>query len=100
MGRSWDSASRFERRRLREDAMMNVSMRLGAMTFGLRRWARVAWVLTICPALVGCGGIGPRSIANDRFDYTETLSVSWKQQMLANMVKLRYGDTPVFLDVA
>ena len=50
--------------------------------------------------VVGCGGIGPRTIAHDRFDYTETLSASWKQQMLANMVKLRYGDTPVFLDVA
>src|SRR5688500_2807578 len=52
------------------------------------------WLLT------GCGGIGPRTIVHDRFDYTETLSASWKQQMLANMVKLRYGDTPVFLDVA
>ena len=27
--------------------------------------------------LAGCGGIGPRSIAHDRFDYTETLSASW-----------------------
>jgi hypothetical protein len=62
---------------------------------------RVACVLAVLLAAVaGCGGIGPRSIAHDRFDYTETLSASWKQQMLANMVKLRYGDTPVFLDVA
>src|SRR5687767_8012942 len=52
-----------------------------------------------CALLFGCGGIGPRTIAYDRFDYTETLSSSWKQQMLVNMVKLRYADTPVFLDV-
>ncbi len=70
------------------------------MRFGTGRWAQVVWFLTIGAALAGCGGIGPRSIAHDRFDYTETLSASWKQQMLANMVKLRYGDTPVFLDVA
>jgi hypothetical protein len=50
--------------------------------------------------LCGCGGIGPGTVTHDRFDYTETLSTSWKQQMLVNMVKLRYGDTPVFLDVA
>lgn len=47
----------------------------------------------------GCAGIGPRTVSNDRFDYTDALSASWKQQMLVNMVKLRYGDTPVFLDV-
>jgi hypothetical protein len=51
------------------------------------------------PAISGCG-VGPRTVAPDRFDYTEALSASWKQQMLVNMVKLRYGDTPVFLDVA
>jgi hypothetical protein len=49
---------------------------------------------------VGCAGVGPHSVARDRFDYTTAISDSWKAQMLVNMVKMRYGDTPTFLDVA
>jgi len=48
----------------------------------------------------GCTGIGPGTVTRDRFDYTAALSDSWKSQMLINMVKLRYGDAPIFLDVA
>jgi hypothetical protein len=33
-------------------------------------------------------------------DYITAISDSWKSQMLLNLVKLRYGDAPVFLDVA
>jgi hypothetical protein len=50
--------------------------------------------------LSGCVSIGPHTVARDRFDYSGTLGDSWKQQMLVNTVKLRYGDTPIFLDVA
>jgi hypothetical protein len=50
--------------------------------------------------LTGCAGIGPRTVSRDRFDYTEAISDSWKRQMLFNMVKIRYGDAPVFLDVS
>ena len=49
---------------------------------------------------VGCRTIGPSTIGEARFDYTEAISSSWKKQMLLNLVKIRYGDTPVFLDVS
>lgn len=51
-------------------------------------------------ALAGCSSLGPGTIIRDRFDYAAAISNSWKSQMLMNLVNLRYGDPPVFLDVA
>lgn len=63
---------------------------------------RVAIVVLCLGALLltGCAGIGPPTIARDRFDYDHAVTTSWKRMMLLNLVKLRYGDTPMFLDVA
>ena len=55
-------------------------------------------VLLMC--LVSCSPIGPGTIARDRFDYSTNIAQSWQRQMLLNMVKLRYADTPIFMDVA
>lgn len=50
--------------------------------------------------LGGCAArVGPKTLAHDRFDYSTAITRSWKEQMLLNMVKLRYMDPPMFLDV-
>jgi hypothetical protein len=48
----------------------------------------------------GCLDIGPKSVPADRFEYGTAIADSWKQQTLLNIVKLRYMDMPVFVDVA
>ncbi|MEA3292036.1 MAG: hypothetical protein U9Q71_07030 [Pseudomonadota bacterium] len=75
-------------------------MRRRAAVKGLHPAGFPAIVALAAMLLSACSSIGPGSIQRDRFDYSSAISDSWKQQMLLNIVKLRYGDPPVFMDVA
>ncbi len=47
----------------------------------------------------GCKSIGPGTVPRDRFEYSSSISESWKRQALLNIIKLRYLDPPIFVDV-
>ena len=61
---------------------------------------KLGWTGLSVLLLSGCVGTGPASIARDRFDYVTSVSDSWKRQMLLNLLKVRYADAPVFMDIA
>lgn len=69
---------------------------------GCRGAGRLGAVLALVAALTlsGCASnVGPKTVGPARFDYNQALSNSWNEQILLNLVRLRYRDTPVFLEV-
>jgi len=64
--------------------------------FGIRK----PFALLFALLSAGCTTMGPATIPRDRFDYAAAISDSWKNQMLLNLVKARYVEAPVFLDIA
>ena len=61
-------------------------------------------VVVLLPAAVvlpgsGCRSVGPATVTRDRQDYVTAVGDSRNEQLLLNIVKLRYGEAPTFLDV-
>ena len=63
-----------------------------------RRRGIPAALLALTFLMAACT-MGPRTVIRDRFDYSGAVADSWKSQMLLNLVRIRYGDAGVFLDV-
>ncbi len=66
----------------------------------MKRWvSRVIVCSLLLGLLAGCRSYGPDRIPGDRFDYNAAISDSWHTQTLLAIVKLRYSEWPVFLDI-
>jgi len=47
-----------------------------------------------------CRSVRPTVVSSDRMDYGQVVAESWKRETLLNVVRLRYADAPVFLEVS
>lgn len=72
------------------------------MRFGPRTRFMLSACLTVLPVFFfsACTHYGPRTIQRDRMDYGLAIHNSIKQQLLGNIVRLRYMEAPVFVDVS
>jgi hypothetical protein len=62
----------------------------------LRRLAVVV-ALAIAPCVSGC--LGPKAVQYTRMRYNEVVRGTNDEQLLINIVRLRYADSPVFIDL-
>lgn len=64
-----------------------------------RRPRRIA-LLLLSALLAACANLGPRSLEAGRTDYNRVLHDTADEQLLSNLVRLRYRDRPYFLEIA
>jgi hypothetical protein len=60
-------------------------------------WAAIA--LSALLAAQGCASLGPSHAKRDRHDYNLSLTESWKRRILLNVVKIRYLEPLLFVDI-
>ncbi len=65
------------------------------------RWKRplASFAIVLSLSATGCVGPGAKTIERERPTYIDSLSLTDKQELLANIVRLRYNEPPVFLKV-
>lgn len=63
----------------------------------MRRTGLVLFLIVLGSA--GCAMVPPQKIPIDRVNYLDAISTSWKEQLLNNLVFLRYGDTLTSLEM-
>jgi len=60
---------------------------------------RTLWIVVFLLALTGCSGLMGNSLKSSSVSFNRALQHTTSQQMLLNLVRLRYDEPPVFLEV-
>lgn len=62
---------------------------------------RLATSLTLLLTLTACAvRVGPSQLPPSRYHYNQAIASSWNEQLLLNLARLRYRDTPFFLEIS
>src|SRR6516225_6095181 len=64
---------------------------------GHRSIRRVVLLLAACAGVSGC--LGPKAVRYTRLRYNEVVRATNDEQLLMNIVRLRYADSPIFIDL-
>ena len=57
-------------------------------------------LVVLAALLGGCANLGPKAIRSTRFDFNSAIIDTRNEQLLANLVRLRFRDPPYFLEVS
>ena len=68
--------------------------------WGPARLALATFSCCLALALSSCKSMGPKTIPQDGFDYNQRIADQENEQLLLNIVRLRYFEMPRFLNVA
>ena len=49
---------------------------------------------------ISCKSVGPKTLPADQFDFNSSISEASNEQLLMNLIRLRYNEPPVFLKVS
>jgi hypothetical protein len=66
---------------------------------GPLRLVALAAIASLLATAAGGASFGPNSLKKERLQYNTALHVTADQQMLLNLVRLRYHESPVFLEI-
>jgi hypothetical protein len=69
--------------------MVNAIIRPGLLAMGT----------VIMALLAGCAALGPKMMHNARIEYNDVFADSWNKQLLLNLVRAKYGEPPLFLEL-
>src|SRR5262245_1059157 len=61
---------------------------------------RIGWATVLAVLVTGCSAFGPSLLESSRLPYNEAVKRTSEEQLLLNVVRLRYTDTPSSLAVS
>ena len=67
---------------------------------GMNLFNRAILLCVVAALAAGCASIGPQALLGTRLQYNEVVKTTTEEQLLLNIVRLRYTDTPSSLAVS